>query len=132
MGRKRIEPPKIGDKVWICISEHWYPTDLYPEFENADVKYDAAPAEAVVKELLFFGKETKYKPEVVCVTHLRGNPNNLHYIRWSSDLGKRLFYNREDCIKRCEELADIADTTGLDARFGRKRIRPWRTHKEII
>lgn len=131
MGR-RIPPPKIGDKVWICIPEHWYPDYLYPEFKDADVKYDAAPAEAVVKRLLFFEKGAKLKPEVVCMTNLRGNPNNVHYIRWSNDVGKQLFYNREDCIKRCEELADIADTKGLDAMFGYKRIRPWRIYGEII
>lgn len=130
--KRRIQPPKIGDKVWVCIPEYWYPHYLYPEFKEADVKYDAAPAEAVVTNLLFFESGARLKPEVVCVTNLRGHANNVHHIRWSNDIGKYFFYTREDCIKRCEELADIADTKELDAMLGYKRIRPWRIYKEII
>lgn len=130
--RKNLDPPKIGDKVWICISEHHYPSYLYPEFKNADVRYDAAPAEAVVTRRLYFEEGPKRKPEVECVSHLRGNANNVHYIRWPRDVGRSLFFSKEDCVKRCEELADLAETEGLGARLGLKRIRPWRIYPEII
>lgn len=96
------------------------------------MRYDAAPAEADVIRLLYFEEGSKKKPEVECVSHLRGNANSVHYIRWPRDVGRLLFFNKEDCVKRCEELADLAETEGLDARLGLKRIRPWRIYSEII
>lgn len=130
--RRKEKIPQIGEKVWICIYEHYYPSYLYPEFQKANVKYDAAPAEAKVIRLDFFDKGTKLKPTIVCTSHLRGNPNNLHYIDYPTDIGKRLFWNKDDCIKRCEELADIDDSRWINMHFGYKRIRPWRKYKEII
>lgn len=130
--RRNVQPPKIGDKVWIVIPEHWYPPYLYPEFENADIKVDAAPAEAEIKGLSFFDKITTLKPTIVCVSHLRGNANNLHYVHYPSDIGKILFWNKEDCIKKCEELADIDDAGAVNRYFGYKRIRPWRKYEKII
>ena len=131
--KKTVKPPDIGQKVWICIAEHWYPKDIYPEFANARCSHAPAPAKAEVTRLDFFEKGSKLKLTVVCASHLRGNPNNLHYVHWPSGLGKYLFLTKEDCIRHCEELADMHDASfwGGEA-FDGPIFRPWRSRSEII
>lgn len=129
----RVKSPQIGNTVWICIAEHWYPKSLYPEFENAKCRYAPAPAEAIVKSLDFFEKGSKLKPVVVCVSHLQGNPNNLHHVYWPSGFGKYLFWTREDCEKRCEELANEHDASIWGSpNFDGPMLRPWRNRTEIV
>lgn len=131
--KSKTKPPEVGATVWICICEHWYPKAYYPEFANARCAHAPAPARAEVKRLDFFEKGSRLKPTVVCVSHLRGNPNNMHYIHWPFGLGKYLFWTREECIKRCEELADMHDTSFWgDPDFDGPMLRPWRNRDEII
>lgn len=131
--KTKIEPPKIGETVWICINEHWYPKYLYPEFENARCAHAPAPVKAEVKRRDFFEKGSKLKPTIVCVSHLRGNPNNLHHVYWPSGYGKYLFQTKKECLNRCEELADIHDASIWGgSNFDGPMLRPWRNRDEII
>lgn len=127
---KRPEPPAVGETVWILVREHFYPSSLYPEFADARLKHAPAPAKATVKRLDFFEKGCKLKPTVVCVSHLRGNANNLHYVRWPSGLNDILFTSLEECITACERVADEHDESFWH-RFDGDMLRPWR-NRQII
>lgn len=128
------EPPKIGDKVYVVISEHWYPEYYYPEFKDAAMKYAPCPAPAVVKELQFFQKGCNLTPTVRCVSHQRGNQNNVHFVLWPKGKDTTLFTSREECIKKCEKIADHMDNMCINERFGMKCLRPWRdrTEEELV
>lgn len=133
MKRRIPKPPNIGDEVWICIPEHYYPLYLYPEFAHVKCRHAPAPARAEVKRLDFFEKGSKLKPTAVCVSHLRGNPNNIHFVYWPSGLGTYLFLTKEECVKRCEELANIHDASFFGmTQFDGPILRPWREREDII